>query len=305
MINLFHIPQHKIDTSEFSHLLHDKIIEEFEQSFAGYVGAKYACFANSASSLIYLSLRGLNTTVKIPSIMPPVVPNAIINSGNKLEFYDDVDWVGNMYELHQGIWDSAQRVSRDQYSQVAKGTDVMIFSFYPTKPVGGCDGGMIVSDNKYTIDKYRAMVLNGAKPSENSWEREQIMFGYKMHGNSIQATIAYENFKKLDDKKNKLNDIRNVFNTELGYNNLSLHLYRIRVKDNNNFVEQMKQAGIQCGVHYKAFHKSPLLKNMVKYKPMPKSELEETQTVSIPFHEKLTQENLKHIIKHVKKFRDI
>ena len=97
--------------------------------------------------------------------MPPVVPNAIINSGNKLEFYDDVDWVGNMYKLHSGIWDSAQRVSRDQYPQVAKGTDVMIFSFYPTKPIGGCDGGMIVSDNKYTIDKYRAMVLNGTKPS--------------------------------------------------------------------------------------------------------------------------------------------
>jgi len=305
MINLFHIPEYTIGTSEFSHLLHDEIIEEFERSFAKYVGAKYACFANSASSLIYLALKGLNTTVKIPSIMPPVVPNAIINSGNKLEFYDDVDWVGNMYKLHSGIWDSAQRVSRDQYPQVAKGTDVMIFSFYPTKPIGGCDGGMIVSDNKYTIDKYRAMVLNGTKPSENSWERKQIMFGYKMHGNSIQARIAYENFKKLDDKKHKINDIRNAFNLALGYNNLSLHLYRIRVKDNNNFVEQMKQAGIQCGVHYKAFHKSPLLKNVVKYKPMPKSELEEKQTVSIPFHENLTKQNIEYIIEHVKKLGNI
>ena len=305
MINLFHIPQHTIDTSKFSHLLHDEIVEEFEQSFAEYVGAKYACFANSASSLIYLALKSLKTTVKIPSIMPPVVPNAIINSGNKLEFYDDVDWVGNMYKLHSGIWDSAQRVSRDQYSQVAKGTDVMIFSFYPTKPVGGCDGGMIVSDNKYTIDKYRAMVLNGTKPSENSWEREQIMFGYKMHGNSIQARIAYENFKKIDDKKYKINDIRNAFNVGLDYNNLSLHLYRVRTSDNNKFVEQMKRVGIQCGIHYRAFHKSPLLKNIVKYRPMPKSEIEERQTVSIPFHENLTKENVEYIINNVKKFRDI
>ena len=305
MINLFHIPQHTIDTSEFSHLLHDEIIEEFEQSFAEYVGAKYACFANSASSLIYLALKGLNTTIKIPSVIPSVVPNAIVNSGNKLEFYDDIDWVGNMYELHQGIWDSAQRVSRDQYSQVAKGTDVMIFSFYPTKPVGGCDGGMIASDNKYTIDKYKAMVLNGTKPSENSWERKQTMFGHKMHGNSIQAKIAYENFKKLDDKKSKINDIRNAFNLALGYHNMSLHLYRIRVKDNSEFIRQMKHVGIQCGVHYKAFHKSPLLKNIAKYKPMPKSELEENQTVSIPFHENLTKQNIEHIIEHVKKFGNI
>ena len=306
MINLFHIPQHTIDTSEFSHLLHDEIIEEFEQSFAEYVGAKYACFANSASSLIYLALKSLKTTVKIPSIMPPVVPNVIINSGNKIEFYDDIDWVGDMYQLHDGIWDSAQRVARNQYSKFSNcDTDTMIFSFYPTKPVGGCDGGMIVSDNKYTIDKYRAMVLNGAKPSENSWEREQIMFGYKMHGNSIQATIAYKNLKKLDKKNSILEEIRLVFNESLGYNNKSNHLYRIRVKDNSRFIKEMKQAGIQCGIHYKAFHKNNLLKNITEYKEMPNSELEEKQTVSIPFHEKLTKENVEYIIKHVEKFRDI
>ena len=304
MIQLFNINNYQIDTSELGNILHGEIVEEFEQAFAEYVGAKYACFANSASSLIYLSLKDLNTTVKIPSIMPPVVPNMIVNSGNKIEFYDDIDWVGNMYQLHPGIWDSAQRVSRNQYSQVAEGTDVMIFSFYPTKPVGSCDGGMIVSDNKYTIDKYKAMVLNGTKPSKNAWEREQIMFGYKMHGSSIQARIAYENFKKLDDKKNKLNDIRNVFNTELGYNNLSLHLYRIRVKDNSKFVERMKNVGIQCGIHYKAFHKSPLLKNIAKFKPMPKSEIEEKQTVSIPFHEQLTQIEINYIIENIRKFND-
>tara|TARA_R110000824_G_scaffold105573_1_gene249801 strand:- start:2881 stop:3795 length:915 start_codon:yes stop_codon:yes gene_type:complete len=304
MIQLFNINNYQIDTSELGNILHGEIVEEFEQAFAEYVGAKYACFANSASSLIYLSLKDLNTTVKIPSIMPPVVPNMIVNSGNKIEFYDDIDWVGNMYQLHPGIWDSAQRVSRNQYSQVAEGTDVMIFSFYPTKPVGSCDGGMIVSDNKYTIDKYKAMVLNGTKPSKNAWEREQIMFGYKMHGSSIQARIAYENFKKLDDKKNKLNDIRNVFNTELGYNNLSLHLYRIRVKDNSKFIERMKNVGIQCGIHYKAFHKSPLLKNIAKFKPMPKSEIEEKQTVSIPFHEQLTQIEINYIIENIRKFND-
>tara|TARA_Y100000385_G_scaffold114161_2_gene118467 strand:+ start:3511 stop:4425 length:915 start_codon:yes stop_codon:yes gene_type:complete len=304
MIQLFNINNYQIDTSELGNILHGEIVEEFEQAFAEYVGAKYACFANSASSLLYLSLKGLNTTIKIPSIMPPVVPNLIVNSGNNIEFYDDIDWVGDMYQLHPGIWDSAQRVSRNQYSQVAKSTDVMVFSFYPTKPVGGCDGGMVVSDNKYTIDKYKAMVLNGTKPSENAWEREQIMFGYKMHGSSIQAKIAYENFKKLDDKRSKINDIRNVFNEELGYHNMSLHLYRIRVKDNFEFMKQMKRVGIQCGIHYKAFHKSPLLKNMIKYKPMPKSESEEKQTVSIPFHERLTESEVKYIIDNIRKFND-
>ena len=29
-----------------------------------------------------------------------------------------------------------------------KPVDIMIFSFYPTKPVGGMDGGMVVSNDK-------------------------------------------------------------------------------------------------------------------------------------------------------------
>ena len=306
MIQLFNINNYQIDTSELGNILHGEIVEEFEQAFAEYVGAKYACFANSASSLLYLSLRKRNTTVKIPSIMPPVVPNVIINSGNKIEFYDDIDWVGDMYELHPGIWDSAQRVSRNQYSKFSNcDNDIMIFSFYPTKPVGSCDGGMIVSNNEYTIDRFKAMVLNGTKASKNAWEREQIMLGYKMHGNSIQAKIAHENLKKLDKKNSILEEIRLVFNESLGYNNKSNHLYRIRVKDNSKFIKEMKQAGIQCGIHYKAFHKNNLLKNITEYKEMPNSELEEKQTVSIPFHEKLTKENIEYIIKHVEKFRDI
>ena len=305
MIQLFNINNYEIDTSELGNILHGEIVEEFEQEFAEYVGAKYACFANSASSLLYLSLRKRNTTVKIPSIMPPVVPNVIINSGNKIQFYDDVDWVGDMYQIHPGIWDSAQRVSRNQYTEFSSSdTDVMIFSFYPTKPVGSCDCGMVVSNNKYLIDTFKAMVLNGTRASKNAWEREQIMLGYKMHGNSIQAKIAHENLKKLDKKNSILEEIRLVFNESLGYNNKSNHLYRIRVKDNSKFIKEMKQVGIQCGIHYKAFHKSNLLKNITEYKEMPKSELEEIQTVSIPFHEKLTKQNIDHIVDNIRKFND-
>jgi dTDP-4-amino-4,6-dideoxygalactose transaminase len=66
----------------------------------------------------------------------------------------------------------------------------------------------------------------------------------------------------------------------------------------------MKDVGIQCGIHYKAFHKNHLLKNIVEYKEMPKSELEEKQTVSIPFHERLTKMDINYIIDNIRKFND-
>lgn len=303
MINLFNIPSHQINTQNLKHLLCDPIVFKFECEFADYVGAKYACFANSASSLIFLSLLDLNKTIRIPSIMPPVVPNAILNSGNQLEFYDDTEWVGGMYKLHDGIWDSAQEVTRNQF-KIAKDNDVMIFSFYPTKPIGGCDGGMVVSNNRYIIENYRTMVNNGCTIG-SSWNVEQKRVGYKMHGNSIQALIAYNNFKNLDQKNKILNEIRAEYNDKLNCANTSLHLYKIRVDNNKEFLQEMKYKGIQCGIHYGACHNNPIFRNRHKSDALPKSELEEKQTISIPFHENLTNKDVDKVIKNVKKLRKI
>ena len=301
MINLFNINNYVVDTSSLNNLLHGEIVCEFEETFASYVGAKYSCFANSASSLLFLSLLGKNATIKIPSTIPPVVPNVIVNTNNKIQFYDDTEWVGHQYHLHDNIYDSAQEVTRDQYKQLNNPNAVVIFSFYPTKPVGGCDGGMIVSNDKEVIDWYRIMVLNGMNYSNNNWERKQIAAGYKMHGSSIQAHIAYENLKKLDHKNNRLDEIRIYYNDELGYSNTSRHLYRIRVSNNSQFIDMMKKEGIVCGIHYEHCHEKPFYG---EHLDLAVSKDESKQTVSIPYHEKLTKHQISKVVNYVNKFKN-
>jgi len=301
MINLFNINNHVIDTSSFNNLLHGDIVCKFEEEFASYVGSAYSCFANSASSLLFLSLLGKNSTVRIPSTIPPVVPNVIVNTNNKIQFYDDIEWVGHQYHLHDNIYDSAQEVTRDQYKKLNDPNALVVFSFYPTKPVGGCDGGMVVSNNKEKIDWYRMMILNGMNYSNNNWERKQIAAGYKMHGNSIQAHIAYENLKKLDHKNNRLDEIRRYYNDELGYSNTSRHLYRIRVDNNSQFIDVMKKEGIVCGIHYEHCHEKPFYG---EHLDLVASKQESKQTVSIPYHEKLTKHEIHKVINNVNKFKN-
>ena len=242
MINLFHIPNHTIDTSEFSHMLHGEIVSTFEKDFAEYVGAQYACTGNSASSLIQLALQRFPKPqlVQIPSTIPIVVPNAVINAGHKIMFYNDINWVGGYYHLHEDIFDSAQQVSRNQFSDLAKDDALMIFSFYPTKPVSGCDGGIVVSNNKEKIDYFRMMTMNGTSVQDASWKREQLSVGHKMHWTSVQAYIANQNLKKLDEKNSRLDDIRSAYNESFSYNNTSNHLYRIRIKNNKSFLQTMQ-----------------------------------------------------------------
>ena len=57
MIKLFHINNYDINTSRFSNLLHDDVVNEFEQNFANYVGAKYACSINSATKLTSMPIN--------------------------------------------------------------------------------------------------------------------------------------------------------------------------------------------------------------------------------------------------------
>ena len=80
-----------------------QVVIELENKFAQYVGAKYACSVNSATNAIFLSMLNKNTIVSIPSMIPPVVANAIITSGNRVEFTDDVKWVGDSYILQSFV----------------------------------------------------------------------------------------------------------------------------------------------------------------------------------------------------------
>lgn len=305
MINLFNIPNYTIDTSKFSHVLHGAIVSEFERNFARYVGAKYACTSNSASSLIFLALRRFTEpqTVQVPSTIPIVVPNAIVGAGHKIMFYNDVDWVGSCYHLHDDVFDSAQEVSRDQFSELGNDDALMIFSFYPTKPVSGCDGGIIVSNNRDKIEYIRAMTMNGTSPDKDSWSRKQIMLGYKMHCNSIQAYVANENLKRLDEKNNILDKIRKLYNDSFGYNNTSRHLYRIRVGDNVKFLRDMSEVGIQCGIHYKHCHTNPVYKfaTVESTNSMNRSIEESKSTVSLPFHVGLSFSEIQTVIKYANK----
>jgi dTDP-4-amino-4,6-dideoxygalactose transaminase len=304
-INLFHLENYVVDTSKFHHVLHDEIVTTFEKEFADYVGAKYACSISSATNAIFLMFNNHQAVVNVPSVIPPVVLNAIINGGNKINFVDDVSWIGDSYVLHQfdnyKIIDSAQKVSRNQFKEEANPQDLMFFSFYPTKPVGGIDGGMIVSDDYDKILNFKELVLNGMSYAKNNWERKIKFPGWKMYMNSFQAYVARENFKKLPEKLEALKEVRKFYNQELGYNNTSDHLYRISTENNKEALSQMKEKGITCGIHYDAMHLNDIYRSHSPSEDIacPLSEKEAKITLSIPYNEKLKTSELEYIVKSI------
>ena len=175
----------------------------------------------------------------------------------------------------------------------------MIFSHYPTKPLGGADGGVIVTDDYKKYKWMKEAVLNGTTFANNNWERGISFPGYKFYMSSIQAKIIMNNFEHYDKKISVLSNLVDIYNRELGYKNTSKHLYRIEVLDNERFVQKMKEAGIICGIHYPALHLNPIYNEDNKF-DCPKSKKLQKRTVSLPMNERLSFNELGYILDKVK-----
>ena len=197
--------------------------------------------------------------------------------------------------------DSAQKLEKNQFQRECNSQDLMIFSFYPTKPLGGSDGGMIVTDDYEKYRWFKEAVLNGMTYAENNWERGISFPGYKMYMNSIQAKVLMDNFVNFEKKMMVLGNLVNTYNRELGYKNSSKHLYRIEVLDNKKFLEKMNKAGIICGIHYPALHLNSIY-NDGSFKGCNRSKKVEHRTVSLPMNEKLSFYELEYVIDKVKEY---
>jgi dTDP-4-amino-4,6-dideoxygalactose transaminase len=295
MINLFSVPNTTIDLQKFDNLLHDSRVNEFEDRFSSYVGFRYGLGLNSASSAIFLLLKVMGLKkVRLPNQLPPTVLNYVLHTGAEVELYDNEWWVGNTYKLGEKggytIIDSAQEVTKADFP---KDNDkiIKIYSFYPTKPVGGIEGGMICCNDKYLLSKIRELAYYGGCGRNVSWEKHQLSVGYKMYMTSLQAYVANKSLDKLADKRYNLDVIKRTYRERIGCSygiksGNSYHLYRVYVEDVENFIRFMNIGEIQCGIHYKP------LSEMCAYRYHPKVtgtyEPEKGGYVSIPLHENLT-----------------
>jgi len=298
-INLFRTPYVDVRVPSEEHLLHGSSVEELERDFAEYVGANYAVSVSSATMGIMLALNTVcsDEYVHVPSLIPSVVLNAIEHSGNWIKFTDNVDWIGKPYLLHTAgktqITDSAHQVRRDQWINrdtfgrpYENPEDLMIFSFYPTKPLSGCDGGMIVSDDHDLIEHIRMLSMNGTTSERDSWKRSIVAPGWKAYMNTVQAKVVQKSLSFMDARLAIIKSVRDRYNELFKSDQDSDHLYRIEVRNAPQFILRMRDKGVNCGIHYPAMHREQIYRYGLDLSlgGYPKSEKSEETMVSIPLH---------------------
>jgi len=325
-MNLFNIPRPTINFNKIPNLLHGPAVGYLEKKFAEFVGAKYAVAANSESSLIYLTFKHLYPSLKVtvPACIPPVVPAHLINAGATvlLRYTCPDDWVGRNYYLCDtygiSIIDSAQHVVPNIYADrnpPQSSADIMLFSFYPTKPLGGLEGGMFVTNDKIAADGMRSLVNYGCDPSENtpSWQRQWMRCGYKMYMTPYQAEVILKRLRSFNNDMAHLDEVRTQYTEKLlGYdmapsNTESYHLFRIRPSGwrgaARSLQEELARAGVPTGIHYDALPAATSPRFMEKIITFDSDWADDSLTddyqstwLSIPFHSALTSNQITLVI---------
>lgn len=286
---------------------------KFEKELADYVGGKYVVTVDSCTSALFLSIKYEKCgRVSIPSMTVPLVANACLEAGTEIIFNGETDWVGSAYQIiGSNVYDSAHQLQRGQYAALTKNNPFakLCFSFYPTKTIGSADGGAIVTNDEKFADWVRAISTYGRDQKakyQNSWDYDVTMVGYKKHYTNLQATICLEQLRRLDEINAKRAKIRKIYNDAFSYRNVSDYLYRIKVRNRDEFIKYADEREIECGVHFKPLHLMTPFKNIpMAREDKKKVERNYVHMVSLPYFEGMTDEEIKRVIDCVDGYKNI
>ncbi len=175
------------------------------------------------------------------------------------------------------------------------------FSFYPTKNLGGCgDGGMVTTNDQRVAETVRAL-RNCGQRVKNIHELHP--FNHRL--DSLQAAILRVKLNYLDTwiaARRRLAALYNksLSNTDVvvpaelpGYQHV-YHLYVIRSPKRDILQSHLKEQGIGTAVHYPSpVHLQPFYSNGIdRHGQYPISERICSEILSLPMYPEMTEEQV-------------
>lgn len=189
------------------------------------------------------------------------------------------------------------------------------FSFYPTKNLGGCgDGGLISTNDDKLADKIRLYRDHGRGPG--GFE----IVGYNSRLDSIQARYLKYKLEELDDSIFERVDNARLYNKLFAESDLvmppiaeddtdlthTFNLYTVRVRDRDRLRRYLTEKGIGSAVYYDVVMPlTPVLSYLGhKAGDFPKAEEASRNVLSLPVWPGLKRRQIETVAEEVNHFLD-
>jgi dTDP-4-amino-4,6-dideoxygalactose transaminase len=185
-------------------------------------------------------------------------------------------------------------------------SDVGCFSFYPTKVMTSCEGGMITTDNDELASQSRCLRTIG-----QNHQRQAVMLGHNWRLNEMSAVVGKHQLEYLEKFVTKRNKVAKWYNEALsGMQNISLfqtppnirnayYKYPVKLADGINreklSILLKEKFGVETGhVYYPPCHLQPFYmeKFGTGFGDMPVAERVLNQVLCLPIHYEITKENV-------------
>lgn len=269
----------------------------------------------------------LTKDLQVTGIMPVHVAGVMMN----------MDAVQSFSAAH-GLWaveDAAhafpaawRRTAEEPWQRCGERTAaVSCFSFYANKTITTGEGGMAVTHDPRLAERMRLMSLHGL--SHDAWERYSgggswdykiIAPGFKYNLTDIAASIGIHQLARAEEMRQEREglarryreSLRDVEEIELPAEDANRihpwHLFPIRLRlerlsiNRNVFIEELKEAGVGCSVHWRPLHLHPYYQETFGWRPedCPVATALWERLVSLPIFPGMRGGEVEHVMRTVK-----
>lgn len=236
---------------------------------------------------------------------------------------DEIYEIADKYDLH--IIEDAAHAIPSSYKGEKVGnlekSDITCFSFYATKTLSTGEGGMATVNNPDYAKSMKINRLHGI--SRDAWDRyttkgawyyEIVDNGNKYNTTDINAALGLVQLKKQDELRDKRAEIADKYNEAFKDDKnivlpfvkkdrtTSWHLYVIKIPNRDEVIEQLKEMGVGCSVHFIPIHKHPYYKDKYGYEnedyPVANKVFE--RSLSLPIYPDMSDEEVDYVIEKVR-----
>lgn len=239
-------------------------------------------------------------TSKTKAIMP-------VHYGGYVANLNKLRKLSKKYKI--SLVEDAAHVYGSKYNNefVGEKSEYACFSFYPTKNITSIEGGALVTNDEKIYNKASSLALHGI--SKDAWKRYTKVgtwkydvkeIGFKYNMTDVQAAVGLAQLKRINSFKKKRDNIFNFYKKELEkikevrilegnkHSDPFRHLCVLKINSwmitRDDFVEEMKNRGIICSVHFIPVYKFSVYKKLLNHSPEDFLETEKAfnSCVSIP-----------------------
>jgi perosamine synthetase len=223
-------------------------------------------------------------------------------------------------------WRSSSNGAWKQRSNGA--TTVTCYSFYANKTITTGEGGMAVTNNAKLAQRIKMMSLHGLShdawgrySARGNWDYKIVAPGYKYNLTDIAAALGIHQLARAEPMRQERERIARRYTESLAEidqielpapvaNRLhSWHLFALKLRlrrlkiNRNEFISQLKAAGVGCSVHWRPLHLHPYYRKTFGFRAQdfPVATATWKRTISLPIFPGMRSDEIDYVIATIKR----